>query len=382
MDYPLESKLDNNTTHFITSFIETSYNVKNIKIADDNISIDFIDIVSSDEFKKLMKKLLYISGSIDRDTLFENKAGNSYRENPMKYLEESKNVIKIADGMYMFQGMFLKVFRSLLKYLENLAAKYNAIDQEYPTLWPIDLFKKINYFKEFPQQVILTTTVKKSFGSRDKFANKYDNENDYDSVSIDDHMESCHFGLEPAVCDTCYYALSNETNYKNKIYTTYNKVFRNESSKINSLDRLKNFSVRDIMFVGDKEFVLNTRQRLIDDLIEFLKYLNLDSKIETANDPFFSNDSAMKNVFQYAFRLKYELLAKINFSNSYLAIGSINLHLDSFGKPFNIRLPDGSHAFSGCIGIGFERLAYALYCQYGHDVSSWPEDLKNKLQLD
>ena len=62
-------------------------------------------------------------------------------------------------------------------------------------------------------------------------------------------------------------------SFKNTIYTTYNKVFRNENSKNNSLDRLMSFSVRDIMFVGDKNFVLKTRNRLIEDIKIFLKKL-------------------------------------------------------------------------------------------------------------
>ena len=134
--------------------------------------------------------------------------------------------------------------------------------------------------------------------------------------------------------------------------------------------------------MGDEAFVLDVRQRLIEDLSAFLEKLNLNCRIETANDPFFSNDAAMKNVFQNASRLKYELLARLNHSGEYLAVGSINLHLDFFGNAFDIRLPDGGHVYSGCIGIGFERLAYALYCQFGHEVDRWPNELRELLGLE
>ena len=58
--------------------------------------------------------------------------------------------------------------------------------------------------------------------------------------------------------------LKNINKFKNNIYTTYNKVFRNEDSKVNSLDRLINFSVRDIMFVGTKKFVADTKYKLFE----------------------------------------------------------------------------------------------------------------------
>ena len=75
--------------------------------------------------------------------------------------------------------------------------------------------------------------------------------------------------------------------FKNTILTTYNKVFRDENSSKDNLDRITCFSVRDIMFLGSEKFVLNTRKKLINSLIVFLKKTNLNCSIEVANDPFF-----------------------------------------------------------------------------------------------
>lgn len=97
--------------------------------------------------------------------------------------------------------------------------------------------------------------------------------------------------------------------------------------------------------------------------------------METANDPFFSNESMYKNVYQYKHRIKYELLARLPFCDRYIAIGSINLHEDYYGKNFDIQGANGDHVHSGCIGVGFERLTYALYSQYGPDEQRWPEEI-------
>ena len=83
-------------------------------------------------------------------------------------------------------------------------------------------------------------------------------------MQIDKKFRGSDYGLQPAVCDNCYYALENIKNFKNTIYTTFNKVFRDENSLHDNLDRLTSFSVRDIMFVGDKKFVTNTRKKLIN----------------------------------------------------------------------------------------------------------------------
>ena len=381
MNFPLNKNLDDNVKEFISSSISLSYKIKSLEITDEAIFVDFEEDVSEDTVNALIQKLLYISRSINRDILFDNCLQLNYAENPMQKLESNGEVRKVANGMYSIQGTFLKLLQFFNNYIKEVADKYNAVEQEYPILWPVELYRQINYFKEFPQQVILATTVKDNFEDRSKFADLYAGENDYDSIDIREHMGNSRYGLQSAVCDTCYFLLRNKTDHKNTVYTTYNKVFRNEYSKIDSLDRLVNFSVRDIMFVGDKDFVLLMRQRMIDEMIEFLKKFKLSSKIETANDPFFSNDSILKNVFQFTSRLKYELLSLLPFSNSYLAVGSINLHLDFFGRVFNIRLIDGTHAHSGCLGIGFERLVYALYSQYGPDTTLWPKGLRRELKL-
>ena len=222
---------------------------------------------------------------------------------------------------------------------------------------------------------MLTATPQENHATRLEFADKYKKTSDFERIDLNENMEPAAPSLAPMVCGGCYYTLRNRQSVKNKIYITYNKVFRNERSNINSLDRLTTFSVRDIVFVGDSEFVLHTRQLLIDDLIVLLQQWGIDCKVETANDPFFSNESMYKNVYQYKHRTKYELLARLPFGDRYIAIGSINLHEDYYSKNFDIQEANGSHVHSGCIGIGFERLTYALYCQYYPNEEEWPEEI-------
>jgi len=226
-------------------------------------------------FREVVKKLVFVARSINIDVLFSNQARHPYNGNSMVALENSGQVKRIASGMFLYQGDYLRVFKSLNNYVLGIAFKHGAIEQEYPILWPLEIFRKTNYFKDFPQHTMLVSTVKNNFESKSEFANLYDNKNEYESVDLSHVFDNARLGLQPAVCDTCYYALSNKTNYTNKVYTTYNKVFRNETSKTGALDRLTNFSVRDVMFVGEKQFVLETRQKLIDDLIEMLMKLNL-----------------------------------------------------------------------------------------------------------
>ena len=131
------------------------------------------------------------------------------------------------------------------------------------------------------------------------------------------------------------------------------------------------------MFVGDKQFVLEVRQNLINEIKKFIKLTELNCSIEVADDPFFIGDID-KKLFQHSFELKYEILATIPFLKKKIAIGSINFHMDTFGKAFNIN-NNTKKIFSGCIGIGFERLLLALYSQHGNNIKNWPKNLIKKI---
>lgn len=382
MEYRLTQPINIDARRFLQETIESNFTVRSLKITDSFIALAVDDSITEAALEETVDKLIYISQSVRKRQIFDTKIrSNPNQGDPMGCLLNGGGAKKIGDGIFMFEGIYLDIMNRVNDLVRDVAlTKYEAVEQEYPTLWPMEIFRKTNYLREFPQHAILTTTVKQDYAERQKFAASYGSEHEYASVRVSDFMEDCKYGLEPSVCTTCYYALTQQTMKKNTVYTTCNKVFRNESSKTGSTDRLMCFTVRDIMFVGDANFVLNTRQQLIEYLGELMNTLHLDCQIEMGNDPFFSSD-VTKKLFQDAFELKYEILAKIPHTSDRLAVGSINLHQDHFGDIFNIKTTDGETAVSGCIGVGFERVAYAIYCQHGVQVSTWPQELRETIGL-
>lgn len=381
MKYIFSDEISVGFQAFVTESLERSYDVESIRfISDREVEIVFNEQVNESSVSEQLEELSYISRSISKEVLFENKTARKYSENPMEFLTETQNVKQIGDGLFVLQKDFLKIFNFFNQYWKDIADRYNCMDQDYPVLWPVDLFRKIDYFSDFPQQAIMAQPIKNNYEDRHDFSQKYAKHHHYHEVSTE-HFDTSKYGLQCAVCDICYYSLENTTDFENTSFTIYNKVFRNESSKINSLDRLTNYSVRDIIFVGDQKYVMTMREKMLDESIEFLKLLGVDCRLCKANDPFFTNESMIKNIFQSSMDLKHELLVRLDFNDNYIAVGSVNLHQDFFGSAFNIKLGDGSKAWSACLGIGFERLVYALYCQYGTDFKEWPDHIVKMVGL-
>lgn len=366
---------------FVEAALRNSFRIDRFEVGAGHVLIGHDDGESSDAIRAMARRFVFISKNINKDLVFQNDVRARYEQDPQPELERRRDVIPIHPGFYSFQGAFFSIFQALNATVRRMALEVGAVEQEHPALWPVRLFKMIDYFHEFPQQVVLCAPVKDDFQSRSTFSKRFAKDEGFETVPMDELMADGSYGLQPAVCDCCYYALEGSRTHTDTYYTTYNKVFRNERSATNRLDRLTNFSVRDIMFVGHEAFVLEARQKLIEVLSRFIESLHLQAKIETANDPFFANESAMKSVFQNAHKLKYELLAWIPHLGREIAVGSINLHTDFFGKAFDIAMADGSPVQSGCIGVGMERMTYALFCQHGPELAAWPREVLEFLQV-
>lgn len=378
---PIDAQPGDIQLAFIDNALRTSFRVSSFRAEPGALVVGHEpgeDVVA---LLAMARRYVFIARSIDKDLVFHNAVQPQFLDDPQPALEHRGDVRPVQPGFYSLQGDFLRVFQAVNQATLRIGMEFGAIEQEHPAVWPVRLFKMIDYFHEFPHQMILCAPVSGDFAARSTFSKRYRRDADFETVPMDELMEDASYGLQPAVCDCCYYGLRGSRTHENTFYTTMNKVFRNERSPTDRLDRLTNFSVRDIMFVGQDGFVLEARQRMIDRLGRLLDALHLEAKIETANDPFFANDAAMKSVFQNAHRLKYELLARIPHLGREIAVGSINLHTDFFGKAFDIRMQDGQVAHSGCIGIGMERMSYALFCQHGPDLALWPSGVLDYLEL-
>jgi seryl-tRNA synthetase len=87
--------------------------------------------------------------------------------------------------------------------------------------------------------------------------------------------------------------------------------------------------------------------------------------------PFFFYKDIKKKIFQQTNRLKYEIQLYLPYEKKWSAVASINNHLETMTKAYNIKFRNKKSISSGCIGIGYERLIYAIYSQKGIINNLW-----------
>jgi seryl-tRNA synthetase len=158
------------------------------------------------------------------------------------------------------------------------------------------------------------------------------------------------------------------------------RVFRYESRNTSGLDRLWEFNVRELVFLGSQEYVADSRENMVSLVKELVEEWDLDCRIETATDAFFPTVYSSKSFWQKVSDVKFEVRLAIepgpDGERKTIAAGSLNLHGPFFGERFGITLANGSTACSGCVGWGLERWVLAMFSQYGFDEKAWPTDLR------
>jgi seryl-tRNA synthetase len=300
-----------------------------------------------------------------------------YHADPMVELLARAEVSQEANGIYTLGPLVTR----LVDYFEGrfleLADHFVAQPYRFPTLIPAAYLGRVNYFRAFPHSLTFVTHLRENLDVIDHFAA---------SAACNEHghlqtpegtFSPVQTLLSPAVCYHLYFALADRPLPDGKLVATaVSNCFRYESTNLNSLERLWNFTMREVIFVGDKNFVLENREASRQYMQKVFAEVGLAYRVESATDPFFIGEFRRQTAFQSAFQLKFEIRARLPFRENTLAVGSYNYHQDFFGRQLNITLPDGSPVHTGCTAFGLERMAFAFLAQYGLDPTNWPASVR------
>jgi hypothetical protein len=299
-----------------------------------------------------------------------------YQKDPLVALLEQGQVHQEAAGIFSLGPLLT----SLIDYFEGrfiqLASSFQAVPYRFPTLIPARYLERVNYFRAFPHSLSFVTHLHTDLDSIDKFA-QHAACDDEGLNTPADSFTRVQTLLSPAVCYHLYFALADKPLPGGKIVATaVGNCFRYESINLTALERMWNFTMREVIFVGSKDFVLDNRETARQRMSHVMEEVGLAYRVESANDPFFIGEFRKQAAFQSAFQLKFEIRARLPFKDSTLAVGSYNYHQDFFGRNLNISLPDGSAAHTGCVAFGLERIAFAFLAQYGLDKAGWPASVR------
>ncbi len=288
----------------------------------------------------------------------------------------------MATGQVALSGMPLALFQYFDRVFTAFGAPFGATPLQAPTLIPVETLAKCDYLKSFPHIVNFVSHLPEDTELVEDFQARHKARLDLDDRASG-QFEKPEAALSPAVCYHAYSMHAGDRIAAGGItYGMCGKCFRYESSNMKDLRRLWDFTLREIVFLGTRDEVLEKRQRGVEMMADFLESHGIAAEIRTASDPFFvaPDDALAKTFFQLSSDTKYEVAAYLP-DGSQLAVGSLNYHSDFFGRVFDCQDSAGGPMHSVCIGFGLERWVHAFLAQHGNDPARWPEPVRASPEL-
>ena len=253
---------------------------------------------------KLISIILKNSEKIKFKTIFENKIKlkGSTKSNNFNYLKKNNFVKKISDGVYSFEGKFLDLKNKIDKKIKGYSKKNNYKDVQYSGILPVKSLIENSYIRSFPNHCLFISNIKRDENLLNKVSKLKDNERS----NIKKFFDNTNIMLSPTVCFNCFESLKGIKIKENLKITSLSNCSRYESLNYQNLERLKIFTMRELIFFGSNKFVFNHLNSNLKYFINLFKKWNLKFRVCTASDPFFSNEILPKKIFQLSYELKYE----------------------------------------------------------------------------
>jgi seryl-tRNA synthetase/acyl carrier protein len=273
--------------------------------------------------------------------IFENSTGRSTFSDAEALLAGRGEIQLNARGGLELQGAALALARHLDSVVAGWARELGAVEEVFSDWIALETLERAGFTEAFPRKLVF--------------------------IEGDDE-----FARPPALCYHHYPHLATRVvDDPGSIVTVAGRCYRNEEDRAHPLERLREFTMREIVAVGAESLVETLRRDLIDRVSRWIVELDLDCFIEVASDPFFMRATRGRQLMQQLQPLKYELrLASAK--GRTVAAASFNHHQEHFGKAFSIRRQNGDAAHSGCVAFGWERWVVAFIAQHGLDEDNWP----------
>ena len=258
-----------------------------------------------------------------------------------------------TQGMATLTPAGHQIFDVLEDLFLTWASRCGAQPMRYPSLIRVEDLDGLDYFQNFPHLVMCACTLED--GSHQHYSQNKEAVSEIPSTDLRDPR----YCLPPAACYNIYLSLRGASLDTAQRFTTVANCFRNENH-YRGLERLRGFTMREIVCIGSAESVkahLNSHRDLLE---TFMENLGLPVVFEHATDPFFDKNGVSARAGRI-FPTKEELVY-----DGQLAIGSINYHRRFFGKRCEITV-DGKTASTGCVAFGIERWMHALANSFGEN---------------
>lgn len=279
-----------------------------------------------------------------------------------------------VQGLYGKSGVFEDIVDGMNRLVTTLGREDNATVMRFPPAINRKHFEQSDYLKSFPQFAGVVNSFDGTERDHLQLLDKLEHGQDWS-----EGLPRTDVVLTPAACYPVYPAVAGTLPSGGRVVDVFTWCFRHEPS--GDPARMQMFRQREHICIAEPDRVIAWRNRWFDRARDFIDRVQLNGRVEVANDPFFGRGGKMLAMNQRDQELKFEVVVPITSDEKPTACISLNYHQDHFGHVFGIHTADGAHSHTSCIGFGVERLTLALFKTHGLQVARWPAPVRAALGL-
>lgn len=343
------------------------------------ISVE-IEESAYDSFKDYLCNILesdiYELKNVSTKELWRRQLKKDISEDRTMHLLLHNDLVHIhGEGQISLKFPLTELFEFFDAILKTLSIQIFSAEQYiFPTLIKSSVLGDAGYFESFPNLWNFVSRLHNDYSTFHDFKAESRNMN---PDNIRKMSVVTGYSLPPTMCYYVYDML-RETIISDRTVTTRGKSFRYENKYCKNMSRLLDFTIRETVFLGSKEYVNQSLEKYRLIAIFIMDFLGLAGECVYANDPFYLADNAAKRInVQKMKHSKIEL--RLNVSNDEtIAIASFNRHNQYIAQRFHLYIDEAHNLIhTSCIGFGLERMIFAFLCQYGINDNEWPVVVKD-----
>lgn len=256
----------------------------------------------------------------------------------------------LAPGITVLESDEAALFAAVETRFQEIATKLGARQVAGPALLPVEQLARLDFFRNFPHLALPVATLTQE--ARGELAR-----GEAAVPSAEHTLVSTGHCLPTATCYGLLLHLRERALEVPEVVTSIGRCFRNEDH-YDGLRRLRAFHMREALYVGSREGVLDHLARSTELVLALADELGIKVRHEPATDPFYLGDGS-RSLLNQMDPVKFEFV-----SDDGTAIASVNRHRNFFGERLGISF-DGEPAYSGCLAFGVERWVHVLLQTHG-----------------
>jgi seryl-tRNA synthetase len=326
-----------------------------------------------------------------RETIWEGKERKvTYKGDPAEDLEKINWIRRTpAKGQFVF-GREVTALMNVIKELmvEHVYEPLGFSEMLFPKFEPWVIPKKSGHAKNiYPNAYFVMTPKNANPDFWEEVMDKYSITGEVQTDLIKEKSD-CVGIMSYAQCPPFWTYLEgkviDEATLPLLVYDWSGPTYRNEAGGTHGLDRVEEFHRIETLFVGTKEQISDTWQKLKTGFTKFFdEVMDIEIRVAKVTPWWMAHagiEAKSENTDVGTFDFDAYLPYRGDRSKEWLEIQNDSSNGDKYPIAFKVRSKKQEFLWSGCAGASLERLMVAMLAQKGIDPKNWPKEIRKRFE--